>query len=68
MGVLKPSSAEDIIEAWTFLLELRMRLTAGTSVDLRSLGRSEQAALRHSLAELGLIHRRIAFDYPGSAY
>ncbi len=68
MGVLKPSSAEDILEAWTFLLGLRMRLTAGTSVELHGLGRIEQAALRHSLAELAMIHRRIAFDFPGAAY
>jgi CBS domain-containing protein len=66
-GVLKPSSAEDIVEAWTFLLELRMRLTAGTNVDIRALGRTEEAALRHALSELSLIHRKIAFDFPGSA-
>jgi CBS domain-containing protein len=66
-GVLKPSSAEDIVEAWMFLLGLRMKLTAGTSVDIRALGRTEEAALRHSLAELSLIHKKIAFDFPGAA-
>ena len=66
-NVLKPSTAEDLLEAWTFLVELRMRTGAHPFIGLRDLARGEEPRLRHALAQLPLVHRTIGYDFPGSA-
>jgi PAS domain S-box-containing protein len=65
MNALKPATADDITDAYTFLLGLR--LSRGDTVDLRTLPHAEVVSLRHALAQPALVHRKIAFDFPGSA-
>jgi PAS domain S-box-containing protein len=65
MNVLKASTADDILEAYAFLMQLR--LARADTVDLRSLTHTEEITLRHALAQLSLAHKKIAFDFPGSA-
>jgi PAS domain S-box-containing protein len=65
MNVLKPSTADDILEAYGFLMQLR--LSRSDTLDLRGLTHTEEVTLRHALAQPGLVHRKIGFDFPGSA-
>ena len=65
MNVLKASTADDILEAYAFLMQLR--LARADTVDLRSLTHTEEITLRHALAQLTLVHKKIGFDFPGSA-
>jgi PAS domain S-box-containing protein len=65
MNVLKPSTADDILEAYAFLMQLR--LSHADTFDLRGLTHSEEITLRHALAQLSLVQKKIGFDFPGSA-
>jgi CBS domain-containing protein len=67
MNVLKPSTADDLVEAYAFLMQLRLARADTATVDLRSLTHTEVVTLRHALAQLALVHKKIGFDFPGSA-
>ncbi|HTO23389.1 MAG TPA: putative nucleotidyltransferase substrate binding domain-containing protein, partial [Spirochaetia bacterium] len=67
MNVLKPSTADDLVDAYSFLMRLRLSHAAGSTVELKGLTRTEEVTLRQALAQLPLIHRKIGFDFPGSA-
>jgi CBS domain-containing protein len=66
MSALKPSTADDVMDAYGFLMSLR--LSRGDSVDPRALTNAEVVALRHALAQLALVHRTIGFEFPGTAF
>jgi PAS domain S-box-containing protein len=69
-GVLAPASYEEIAAAYAFLMELRLRgglEGSGRVVDTGSLPPEEEARLQQALTVLPLLHRRISFDFLGSA-
>jgi PAS domain S-box-containing protein len=67
MNVLKPSTADDLMEACAFLMHLRLAHAGAPTVDLRVLTHTEEVTLRYALSQLSLVHKKIGFDFPGSA-
>jgi CBS domain-containing protein len=64
-GVISEALHEQIERAWWFLWQLRAR--AGAVLDTRTLSEEDRAVLRTAASQVVLLHKRISFDFLGSA-
>ena len=75
-GALSSHLHEQVSRAYAFLGELRLRCqeerlrstgAASDILDTRGLAPGDMATLRHAAAQIGLLQKRISFDFLGSA-
>ncbi len=69
-GALNAQAHEETARAYTLFMELRLRGGAGREgrlLDPASLREGEEALLKEAVARLALLHKRIGFDFLGSA-
>jgi CBS domain-containing protein len=69
-GVISAALHEQVERAWWFLWQLRARAAAAAApavLDTRTLAGQDRTALRAAAAQVVLLHKRISFDFLGSA-
>jgi len=69
-GVLDPGLHGEITEAYGALLKARIAAQLsqrGNSIDLSSLARAEETLLRDAVTRLGMLQRKISWDFLGTA-
>ena len=75
-NIILPSSRDEIITAYDFLMQLRLQnqlaaIQAGKSpsniIHPGKLGYIQQEMLKQAFAQISIIQKRVGFDFPGSA-
>jgi PAS domain S-box-containing protein len=69
-GVLTPEACEEAARAHAVLLRLRIasQLSGrGNAIDLSTLAPGDEALLRDALAEIGMLQKRMGWDFTGAA-
>jgi PAS domain S-box-containing protein len=75
-NIILPSSRDEVITAYDFLMQLRLQnqlaaIQAGKSlsniIHPGKLGYIQQEMLKQAFAQISIIQKRVGFDFPGSA-
>jgi CBS domain-containing protein len=66
-GVISAALHEQVERAWWFFWRLRSQAGVPAVLDTRSLAEQDRAALRTAASQVVLLHKRISFDFLGSA-